>query len=511
MVRFQRWQKITALWALLLLAAAAAGPARAAEDVETLVVPVGETGIISVKGLERVAIADPLVAEVVVATAQEVLVNGKKVGRTSLHIWEGGRRRSFLVKVEANLEATVEEITRALADPAVRVRAEGGKVLLEGTVPDQGASERAEKIARAFSAEVINLLRWESGSADPSAKAEAEKEAARKAAERENLPARVEKAIGVPTVRVSLVGDVLLVDGTVPDKNAGERAKTIAEALAAGVVGKVSFTLGIASPEPPQVLLQVKVMEISNDSLNQLGITWGGMTRSSDGSQRYFDPGVNWVGELAIDGPWGRLSEVIGQIDAMLKEGSAKLLAAPSILTRSGKEAEFLAGGEFPVVVYEQERYTIYWKEYGVKLSMRPEVQSDEAILVHLKPEVSTLDWANGAKLSNGIFPALRTRRAAADVRLRDGATLVIGGLLSSEEAKNSQGLPLLSKLPILGHLFASKGFRSGKTQLVIFVTPHLIRDGESPTAEEVMNPPEKLPEGPPGQPAEQPTVRVGH
>lgn len=443
MVRWQRWQRRIALLSLVLWLAIAAGPARAGDQVETLVVPPGESRIIAVTNLERVAVADPAVADVVVASRDEVIVNGKKPGRTSLHLWEGGHRRSFLVQVQE---------PQAAPAPAP-------------AKPEAEQKSKEESARRA---------------------AEQEKEAAR-----QTLAERVERAIGLPSVRATLAGEVLLVDGTVPDQAAAERAKIIAEALGTGLAGKVAVTLRVKPVDPPQVLLQVQVLEIATDSLNQLGITWGGYTSTSDGNSRYFDAGVSWVGELAINGSWGRLSEIIGHVDAMLKEGSAKLLAAPSILTRSGKQAEFLAGGEFPVVVLNKDQYTIYWKDYGVKLAMLPEVQEDGVILVHLKPEVSTLDWANGAKLSSGIFPALKTRRAEADVRLRDGATLVIGGLLRNEDAINSTGLPLLSKLPIIGQLFASKGFQQGKTQLVFFVTPRLVRDDESPTAGEVAAPAE--------------------
>lgn len=514
MVRVPRvWKTARSLWLIFgLLISSLISPlavsGAVAADPEILVVPVGESRIIATANLERVAVADPTVADVVVASTQEVLVNGKKAGVTSLHLWEGGQRRSFLVRVEADLETVARVIAEALNDPAVQVKAVRGAILLEGTVADRAAADRAEKVARAYADKVVNLLRVPAapaGPAEPVAKPEgptpeqlaapqaekdrqataeqAEKE--RKAAAREALPGQVEAAIGVPTVKASLIGEVLILDGTVPTKESADRAKTIAEAFATGVVGKVSVTLGIVPEEPPQVLLQVKVAEVYNDSLNQLGIGWGTIMASATGTGQ-FVPGVTWVGELAVDTPMARLTPLSGQLDVLFKEGSAKLLAAPSIVTRSGKQAEFLAGGEIPVVVYNKDAYTVYWKEYGVKLSMLPEVRPDGQILVHLKPEVSTLDWASGAKINNGLFPALKTRRAETDVRLRDGATLVIGGLLNNEEARNSQGLPGLSKLPIIGYLFASKGFQKGQTQLVIFVTPRLLKDGDSPQVPEI-------------------------
>jgi pilus assembly protein CpaC len=510
MVRLQHRLGGAILVSLFLFLLVAVGAA-AAGDKDTLTVPLGESQIIAVANLERVAVADPGVADVVVASASEVIVNGKKPGITSLHLWEAGQRRSFLVKVEANVDPAAKAVAEAVNDPAVQVKAAQGTILLEGTVADQAAAERAEKVARAYSDKVVNLLRWPASlgtsagtGVSPEAQAaekaekdrlEAEKkateqrEAARKAAEREALPGRVEEAVGLSTVKARVVGDVLLVDGKVPTKEAAERAKTIAEAFASGVVGKVSTTLLVQPPEPPQVLLQVQVTELSRDALSELGVIWGTDKGKDNGG---FFSHETWIGELLVNRGFDRVTALVGRLQAKSKDGTARLLAAPSILTRSGKQAEFLAGGEIPVVIQGKDGATVYWKDYGVKLSMAPEVREDGMILVHLKPEVSTLDWASGARMNNGLLPALKTRRVETDVQLRDGGTLVVGGLLNSEESKNAEGVPWISKLPILGQLFGSKGFQSGQTQLVIFVTPRLVKLGETPAAADVMTPPIK-------------------
>lgn len=494
MVRRSRTVQRVLLYALSLVLFTAAGTLGAGGDQKTLVVGVGESQVIVVQKLERVAVADPNIADVLVVSADEVIVNGKKAGLTSLHLWEGGQRRSFLVKVETDVEVLASQVAEAIADPAVRVRVIKGTVFLEGTVGTREAAARAEKIARAYTDKVANLLQVPPAppvappvSAPPAAESKPAEAPRPPSIDRAELPAKVEEAIGLSTVKAKLLGDTLLLDGTVSDQKEADRAVEIATALGAGAVTKVTSALVVVPVEPPQVLLQVQVTEVSADGLNQLGIAWGTDKPVQEGG---FFPGETWVGELAVDGPFGRLTPLTGRLDMMLKDGSAKLLAAPSILTRSGKQADFLAGGELPVVIQDKDGSKVYWKEYGIKLAMAPEVRPGGRILVHLKPEVSTLDWANGARMNNGLLPALKTRRAETDVLLRDGGTLVIGGLLNSEDAKNTQGLPFLSKLPIIGHLFASKGFQTGKTQLVIFVTPHLISEGESPRAEDVVSPP---------------------
>lgn len=508
MVKMHGWLTRIALLSLVLVLTLAGFPVQAGGE-ETLSVPVGESIVLAVQNLERVAVADPATADVLVASAVEVIVIGKKLGTTSLHLWENGQRHSFLIKVELDGETLAAQIREALADPAIQVRVVQGTVFLDGKVEEATTAERAEKVARALTDKVVNLIQTPASPAKPDASAEAsaerqrvekekaeqervDKERAAKAKEeaRQGLAAQVAAAIGVSTVKVSVVSGVLLVDGSVATEKDVERVKNIAEAFGTGVVDKVSVSLKIEPVEPPQVLLQVQVAEVSTNSLSQLGIIWGGMSANSDG-KLFYDQGVNWVGEGAavadIGKPIGRISPLVGHVDAMLKDGNGKLLAAPALVTRSGKQAEFLAGGEIPVPVINKDGgYTIYWKEYGVKLAMQPEVRVDGEITVHLKPEVSTLDWANGAKISGGTVPALKTRRAEADVRLQDGATLVIGGLLNSEDAKNSTGLPGLSKLPIIGALFSSKGFQTGQTQLVIFVTPHLLKEGQSPQVPDV-------------------------
>lgn len=530
-----------------------------AGDEPTLVVVVGESRIIAVKELERVAIADPNVADVVVASPGEILLNGKQPGATSLHLWEKSGRRSYLIKVEED-DSLARQIAQVIGDPGVKVRLIKGAVLLEGTVADQTAVARAEKIARAYSDRVINVLGSErppepsaaelkaeaetrakaeaaaqakaeaaaqakaeaearkqaeadakaaadrdakakaeaearaKAEADAQAKAKAEAEAQASVAEEQKraaqlgaLPSQVEEAIGMATVKARLLGDMLLLEGTVPEQKDVDRITGIATALSDGLVSKVAAYLTLAPAEPPQVLLQVQVAEVYEDALNKLGIDWGDYQGTEE--NRQFVPGETWLGEVGVSGVIERAASLIGRIDALLKDGSAKILAAPSLLTRSGKQAEFLAGGEIPVVVYSKDGYTVYWKEYGVKLAMTPEVRPDGRILVHVRPEVSTLDWANGSRVNNGLMPALKTRRAETDVDLRDGATLVIGGLMNQEEARNLEGVPLLSKLPILGRLFSSKSFQSGRTQLVIFVTPRLIKGGQSPRPSEITSP----------------------
>jgi pilus assembly protein CpaC len=484
-------------WAFAVLAAIllllGPGTVYGSQEPQQLVVKAGESYVLPTTGLERVAVADPSVADVVVASPAEVIINGKVSGVTSLHVWDRDGRRSFIIRVNPVDADAARQISETINVPGVTVKSVKGAIILEGRVPDRKASDRAEKIAKALSDKVVNLLTVEDEGAVPAAappsNAKAEKEAADRMESqrlaqvsldgRKALPERVKAATGLANLKAYVEGETLILDGTASSQVEIDRAAKIAQVMGTGLIKEVVSLMTVAAVELPQVLLQVQVVEIYRDSLDTLGITWG----TVEGANTGLVGGSFIIGQQSIyDGsttsytPVGQLLPIDARVEALSKNGRAKLLAAPSLVTVSGKPASFLAGGEIPVPIPTKDGITVYWKEYGVKLEMQPEVLSNDKLTVHVKPEVSTLDWANGAKINSGMLPALKTRRAETDVRLVAGETLVIGGLLSSEEAKNTQGLPLLSKLPIIGKLFGSDSFKKGQTELVIFVTPKLVR-----------------------------------
>ena len=162
----------------------------------------------------------------------------------------------------------------------------------------------------------------------------------------------------------------------------------------------------------------------------------------------------------------------------MQKNGDAKILAAPSILTLSGKEAFFLAGGEIPIPLADGEGGTkVEWKEYGIKLKVTPTLDKNNNITMSVSPEVSSLDWANAVLIGGDKMPAITMRKATTNVQFINGGTLVIGGLLKREDSETVFKIPVLGDLPIIGGLFRSKEFQNGQTELLFFVTPRVIKD----------------------------------
>jgi len=164
-------------------------------------------------------------------------------------------------------------------------------------------------------------------------------------------------------------------------------------------------------------------------------------------------------------------------IRALQSHGFFQSLAEPNLIAYNGQEASFLAGGEFPVPVVQGATgtVTVLFKEFGVRLNFKPTIAGD-TIRLKVRPEVSSLDFNNGITLSGFRIPALITRRAETDVELRDGQSFAIAGLLDNVAQTDKSAIPFLSSLPIIGNLFKSKADSAQRTELMVLITPRLVR-----------------------------------
>jgi pilus assembly protein CpaC len=164
-------------------------------------------------------------------------------------------------------------------------------------------------------------------------------------------------------------------------------------------------------------------------------------------------------------------------IKALQTKGFLQSLAEPNLIAYNGQEASFLAGGEFPVPIVQgtTNAVTISFKEFGIRLNFKPTIAGD-MIRLKVRPEVSSLDFANGITLNGFRIPALITRRAETDVELRDGQSFAIAGLLNNLSQDDTQAIPILSSLPIIGNLFKSKSETAQRTELMVLITPRLVR-----------------------------------
>jgi pilus assembly protein CpaC len=240
--------------------------------------------------------------------------------------------------------------------------------------------------------------------------------------------------------------------------------------------------------ESQQVMLQVRFAEVNRRMLTEAGLSMF-MTRdrvlARSTTQQYAAP--TFEGEGGQDKLvfsdflnlffWDRKLGVGGVLRALESTGAFQSLAEPNLIAYNGQEASFLAGGEFPVPVVSgvTGQVSIIFKEFGIRLNFTPTIAGD-AIRLKVRPEVSTLDFPNGITLSGFRIPALTTRRAETVVELKDGQSFAIAGLLDNISQNDTAAVPVMSKLPIVGPLFKSRSKRAEQTELMVLITPRLVR-----------------------------------
>ncbi len=266
------------------------------------------------------------------------------------------------------------------------------------------------------------------------------------------------------------------------------RAGEIAEGMSTktGVINMLQLP---GAAESQQVMLQVRVAEVNRRALHELGVTLLSQRLTASGratTQQFPAPdfddntesGLNFTDFLNIF-YFNRKEGLGAVIKALEQKGLFQSLAEPNLIAYNGQEASFLAGGEFPVPVVQgaglSAAVTIIFKEFGVKLNFKPTIAGD-VIRLKVKPEVSSLDFNNGLTLEGFRIPALITRRAETDLELRDGQSFVMAGLLNNLTQNDTANIPFLSKIPIIGYLFKSKADRMERTELMVLVTPRLVR-----------------------------------
>ncbi len=233
-----------------------------------------------------------------------------------------------------------------------------------------------------------------------------------------------------------------------------------------------------------QVMLQVRFAEVNSRAVKEAGINLfvnreGWAARST--TQQFAAPVVDDAGTTFADLLniffFQRNEGIGGVLKALEQKGWFQSLAEPNLIAYNGQEASFLAGGEIPVptVTGSTGNVNIQYKEFGVRLTFKPTIAGD-VIRLHVRPEVSTLDFNNGVTLSGFRIPALSTRYAETEVELRDGQSFAIAGLLDTTSQNDSSAIPILSQIPIIGYLFKSKADREEQTELMVLITPRLVR-----------------------------------
>ena len=283
--------------------------------------------------------------------------------------------------------------------------------------------------------------------------------------------------------------DHITLSGTASNANNLNRALSMAEAYAPKKIVNAMQVGGVQ-----QVMLEVRVAEMNRELIKRLGINFTGLGND------YFAVSVlaNLTRIVSLTHPVGQTATVVseatqaiqgafgfnagstswtGFVDALKEENLLKVLAKPTLMALNGQEAAFLAGGEFPIPVPQAfGLVTIQFKKFGVGLVFTPNVLNSKHISLDVAPEVSELDFTNALRTQGFVVPAITTRRAATTVELADGQSFAIGGLLRDNVRESVKKVPFLGEVPILGALFRSSSFQKSETELVIIVTPHLVK-----------------------------------
>ena len=404
-----------------------------------LVVPVNRSELVVVPtDMAEVIVSDPSIADVSVHGATRVSIIGKKLGVTNVRIFDKSNNilKEFQVTVGYDLPSIRKAMKEFLPYEKIGVEMVNTNVALTGEVTSASAADRAIRIASEF---VKPLGSNEAASGDD------------------------QKIVGKGGESLSKESPILNL-------------------------------MQISSGQ--QVMLRVRVGELQRNALKKLGVNFSAIDQigktilfgGSGGGLAPFNPELDPAvpfGSFLIDGDSrGALgasyqlgdTNLAGMVEALERDGLFKVLAEPNLVSLSGEKAEFLAGGEFPVPVPQDNgTISVEFKPFGVAVQFTPYVLSENRIRVSVMPEVSEISDAGAVEFANFRIPSLTTRRANATVELAPGESFMIAGLISDRMTSNIDQFPGMRELPILGALFRSTSFQRNESELVIAVTPYIV------------------------------------
>jgi pilus assembly protein CpaC len=404
-------------------------------------VMVGKSVLINTSDrLRRVSVTDPSVADALVVTPTQVLVQGKSPGEVSLLLWdENEHSRTFDLRVDVDVTSAAQEMQSIFPDEKINVSASRSAVVLSGHVSNKETAERAGMIASAFTKNVVNVLSF--------------------------------GPVGAQEVLLEV---------------------KFAEVSRAAVLqlGVNLFSTGAANTFGATSTQQFGPFSGSNVGGLPAGVSGGSQVVGSHLTSGGI--GNPLSGQGATFGMTDLLNVFLFRSDinlgavvkALQQKNILQILAEPNLIAVNGKEASFLAGGEFPFPVVQgtggTNSVTIQFKEFGVRLKFTPVIMPNGNIHLQVNPEVSSLDFANGLSISGFVVPALSTRRATTEFELKDGQSFVIAGLMDNRLTNNGSKVPGLGDIPILGTFFKSKNLNKSNDELMVLVTARRISPSDT-------------------------------
>jgi pilus assembly protein CpaC len=444
-----RFVLMSAICALLLPPAGA----KAATRVVRMVV--GEQKSMTFKGIDKVIVGNPRVADIKNIGADTFILFATGSGRTNMTVRRRGKSSiNFTIVVsKEDVQSLMSEVRKLLGDrEGISIRPVGDRVILDGRAFTSEDFRRVNDIVKLYP-QVKSFVK-----VNPNAK--------KLVANQLNL--ELQKA-GLKNVEASVVGTKIFLEGSVESKADLQKAEMITKAIGEDVENLL--TVGIKR----MVLVEIDFVEIKKSGTDHIGIKWpldieGGVTASVVTTRFFEGPGANstiMTGEAqgATDFGFG----------FMFTDGYARVLAQPKLVCASGEKAEFWSGGEVPIVVVTANVVTIDYKKFGVILNISPIADRHGNIQMDVFAEVSDIDRSIGF-VGNGIdVPGFVRDNCRTNVTVRHGQTIVLGNLFHIAEEKDVSKVPLLGHIPIIGELFKSRVFREKKAELCVFVTPRIV------------------------------------
>jgi Flp pilus assembly secretin CpaC len=365
-------------------------------------------------------------------------------------------------------QAPVAQIQKMLG-PDFRVTQLRGKlVAVDGTVASAGELARVESLLAAFEddgVQTINMVLVIPPMPDLSV-----------------AQGALQAALG-DEITVKRVGDeALMIEGSVP--NEARRAQLDSVLALLGGNAPILNLVNIVEPDRRRVLVGVKIVEVSRDAADNLGIDWGQYEKDAPYADAQFRQQPFLYGQIPGGGDgMNRLYYFGAQLHALVQTNKARILSEPNLLVNDGEEATILIGGEIPIPVMDNNSVSIVYKEYGVNLKIKPTITPDGTkIILGVEPEVSSLDYSNGVVISGFTIPGVRTRRAVTQVTMDDGSLLAIGGLIQNDQSTVISKIPLLGDLPIIGQFFRHSNVQNNRSELIILVVPQILGEDGQPT-----------------------------
>jgi pilus assembly protein CpaC len=376
----------------------------------------------------RISVADPSIVDALVVSPTQILINGKAPGVASLVIWdETGQNQTFDAYVDVDVSELVGKIHQVLPSEPIQVEARGGVITLSGAVSSQAVADHIVAVAQAMSS-------------------------------------RKDSVVSLLQVPATKSGEVLL-----EVKFADIDRSTLSQ-----------FGANLLSTSPAKTVFTTTTGQYSPPSV-QSGQTITGTSTSTQTAA---------ISSAGIPITLGQLLNVfifrsdinLGVVIQALEEKNLlQVLAEPNVLAETGKEATFLAGGQFPFPVVQGSTggvpvVTIQFREYGVKLAFTPVITPEGLIHLKVAPEVSSLDYTNALTIQGFTIPSLATRSVQSEMILKDGQSFVIAGLVNNQVVEQFSKIPGLGDLPILGQFFKSRSISKSQDELLVMVTPHIVR-----------------------------------